>query len=373
MLGMLAILWEVDGRANESRYLGLTALAADSSVETAPGDKGEAPVSGGSRGILAMPVVWTRESLDDLVGRGIVNAPKGETIPWSRQVSRYEAAQAFDRAHLSLGSTPSSQGDETKMPVDVPADHWTYQAVRRCLNAGIFGGETGAFRGDKRLTRLEFARWLDNLIGSPPLPDLPEEVRRLPAGGAGEPPWGPQSAEDLRHPERFKLFRDIPGTRDRATVQRLVWWLILRPPQHDRETYRFLPDEPVNWNEFVVCLDRAASFAKPRSPDASTPQGAIAALKLAFWKADFPTLDRYLPAAEVEELGHSLRAEMRAIRFSFVDAQEVVDAKVTNVEFPSADLARVHLEYIPQWGDRETEVFEMSRRNGAWIVVPDNG
>jgi len=51
-------------------------------------------------------------------------------------------------------------------PVDVPADHWAYQAVKKLAADGIIDGyDNGRFNGDKTLTRYEFAVIIAKAIG----------------------------------------------------------------------------------------------------------------------------------------------------------------------------------------------------------------
>ncbi|MCH4188558.1 MAG: YadA-like family protein, partial [Megasphaera sp.] len=49
--------------------------------------------------------------------------------------------------------------DQTKMFPDVPANHWAYQAVQAMANTGLIEGyPDGEFKGDRTLTRYEFAQ-----------------------------------------------------------------------------------------------------------------------------------------------------------------------------------------------------------------------
>ncbi len=47
---------------------------------------------------------------------------------------------------------------------DVPADHWSYQAVKKLAQDGIIVGDTGRFNGDKGLTRYEMAVLVGNAM-----------------------------------------------------------------------------------------------------------------------------------------------------------------------------------------------------------------
>jgi hypothetical protein len=316
-----------------------------------------------------MPVEFAREALGRLVERGVVDSPGEEPVQWSGRVTRYEAVVGFARALRSLGQVDLRALGEIPAPPDVPRDHPAHDAVRTCIAGGIVEEGSPAFRGDDPLTRLEFALWLDRLIGSPELPRLPKEIAQRPRGTAVDPRWGLHAQDQLSHPETFGLFSDIEDPRDRARVHRLVWWLIFRPPPGSGVRYVFLPARPVDWNEYAVCLDRALRYLDRGPPDTSTPEGSIEALKLAFWRADFEGMDRYLPEGVMDVASRPVRTELRTCRFSFVDAQETVDSTATSVEHLSEARVRVHLAYVPHWGDRATEVFEMVREGDRWVIA----
>ncbi|MFQ6098623.1 MAG: S-layer homology domain-containing protein [Armatimonadota bacterium] len=77
-------------------------------------------------------------------------------------------------------ATPAFAADVTR---DVPFDHWAYDAVQKLVDAGVIVGYPDeTFRGDRAMTRYEFAMAVARLMDK--IPD-PEELRG-PAGPRGE-------------------------------------------------------------------------------------------------------------------------------------------------------------------------------------------
>jgi hypothetical protein len=297
---------------------------------TATPQAGATAVDG--RGVMSMPASRTAVAEKDLAARCILDQPSATHTEWDEEVTRGAAAVLLERAFAHLG--------------------------RPVPGAGVIPDEG---RPESPLTRLTLARSLDSLLGSPALPPRPPELAGEPDHASSDPVWGLHTPEQLQHPDRFRLFRDLGSPADRALVHRLAWWLIIRPPQHDRLDYRFHPSAPVTWDEFVVCLDRAVTSLKPNAPDTSTPEGTYAALVHAFWRADFPLADRYLAAP--------LRHGFRVARFTFVDAQEVVDSWVTGTEELGDGNVRIAIDYIPQWGDHDTGSVVLQRIGMTWVAV----
>jgi len=75
----------------------------------------------------------------------------------------------------------------------VPFDHWAYDAVQKLVDAGIMIGypKTNDFRGDRALTRYEFAMAISRLMDSPALKGEPgKDGAKGDPGGTG--PIGPK-------------------------------------------------------------------------------------------------------------------------------------------------------------------------------------
>ncbi len=312
-----------------------------------------------------MPRSWAEEAMSDLVARGIIEKQLGDKAAWDKPVSRYVAAAAFVRACEVASRPVLVTADQTQAPDDVQAGTPEREAVVRCIQFGILPSDVKRFGGKGALTRIEFARWLDRVIGSPAIPDVPPELRQ----GGESVGFAPPSSEELRHPERLRLFGDLPDTADRATVNRLAWWLILRPPQDGEGTAAFAPGNPVTWNEFVVCLDRSVSFLIPPRLDTSKPEGALAAMVYAVWKCDFAAADRYVSEEPMEGAEGSPRLEIRAVRYSFVDAQEAMDWRVTKVQLLGEGVAQVKIKYLAASNQVERETVTMELRNGVWVFT----
>jgi len=63
---------------------------------------------------------------------------------------------------LALVSLPAMAAEEMK---DVPKDHWAADSVQRLADAGIVKGyPDGEFKGDKLVTRFEFAAALERFV-----------------------------------------------------------------------------------------------------------------------------------------------------------------------------------------------------------------
>ena len=346
-----------------SQAMHSSAVAASGARSASPASDA-APSARGVRGVFAMPVEWAREALDDLVGRGVIDAAAAEQREWGDEVSRYTAVIAFDRARDSLGM-PEVSGDSTASSYgDVPRSHPAYGALHRCVTAGITGSEAAPFRGDASLTRLEFARWLDGLIGVPSLPTAsssPEQVLQLMQDG------DPTSVREALWAGR-ELFDDIPSEADSALVNRLQWWLILRLPRYGRCPHRFEPDRAVSWNDFVVCLRRAIGFIDTSPVDVSTPLGSIRAMKRAFWRCDFAEMDRYVEVGAIRPGAAIHEVEAHAIRFGLCDAAEFMDSRVTQIDHMTDQKARVILKGIsPFDGTIQTEAVNMTKRRNLWM------
>jgi hypothetical protein len=119
-------------------------------------------------------------------------------------------------------ATPGFAADVTR---DVPFDHWAYDAMQKLVDAGIIiGYPDETVRGDRAMTRYEFAMAIARLMDKIP---NPEELRG-PAGAAGERgPGGPAGADGKLGPpgERGAQGPQGPGMPPdeiRALVNKLL-------------------------------------------------------------------------------------------------------------------------------------------------------
>ncbi|MBC7287187.1 MAG: S-layer homology domain-containing protein, partial [Armatimonadetes bacterium] len=113
---------------------------------------------------------------------------------------------------------------------DVPFDHWAYDAVQTLVDKGIIVGyPDGLFRGDRAMTRYEFAmaisRLLDNLpkVSAQQGPPGPQG----PAGPAGpQGPAGPPGPQGPAGPPGPQGPPGPAGTVDEAQVRAIVQRLL---------------------------------------------------------------------------------------------------------------------------------------------------
>jgi len=104
----------------------------------------------------------------------------------------------------------------------VPFDHWAYDAVQKLVDQGIIiGYPDGTFRGNRAMTRYEFAmaisRLLDVVKGPGPGPSNPAKGDKGDAGVQGVPgPQGPAGAPGAVGPQ------GPAGTVDNAQVEAVV-------------------------------------------------------------------------------------------------------------------------------------------------------
>ena len=144
------------------------------------------------QGVMDMPTDYTQEAAARLVKLNLITVEQAAPENWTKEIPLVEAARIFTQAAQLLKRPPLTPSAKTE------------------------------------LTRITFAHWLDSLIGSPALPIPPREVEKSIAKRDSSDN-GTQTRARIKHPELFKLFRDLPNETDRAIVNRLVWWLILRP------------------------------------------------------------------------------------------------------------------------------------------------
>lgn len=65
----------------------------------------------------------------------------------------------------------------------------------------------------------------------------------------------------------------------------------------------------------------------------------------------------------------SPRLEIRAVRYSFVDAQEAMDWRVTKVQLLGEGVAQVKIKYLAASNQVERETVTMELRNGVWVFT----
>lgn len=102
---------------------------------------------------------WAEPVLTGLIRQGYVNGYGGRNLYPDRPITRAEAAAMLDRVlRLTEGASPGF--------MDVPEDHWAFQAVARLYKAGIVHGVTPeAFNPDRSITRMEMLNMLANATG----------------------------------------------------------------------------------------------------------------------------------------------------------------------------------------------------------------
>jgi len=103
----------------------------------------------------------------------------------------------------------------------VPFDHWAYDAVQKLVDQGIIiGYPDGTFRGNRAMTRYEFAMAISRLL------DVIGEGGIGPAGPAGAPgaqgPAGPQGPAGAPGAQGPKGDPGPAGTVDQAQVETIV-------------------------------------------------------------------------------------------------------------------------------------------------------
>jgi hypothetical protein len=75
---------------------------------------------------------------------------------------------------LILGLASSALAANDVSFSDVPTNHWAYGAVAKLANAGLIDGYSdGTFRGDKPITRYEFAILITRTMGQYEKADVP--------------------------------------------------------------------------------------------------------------------------------------------------------------------------------------------------------
>jgi len=83
-------------------------------------------------------------------------------------VSAFYLSQLGTGLLLAQEAVPSSATNQMKMFDDIPRDHWAYEAIRELTSHGImigyFDKPQNTFRGERSLTRYEFAYALQKAI-----------------------------------------------------------------------------------------------------------------------------------------------------------------------------------------------------------------
>ncbi|MEA3399791.1 MAG: S-layer homology domain-containing protein, partial [Armatimonadota bacterium] len=121
------------------------------------------------------------------------------------ETSNTTVGREYRLANGATAPTPGPRppGDEEVATEDaeealglVPFDHWAYDAVQMLIDRGILVGyPDGGFRGDRAMTRYEFAMAISRLLDT--FPEMEAGVG--PRGPAGEPgPAGPAGPEGPR-------------------------------------------------------------------------------------------------------------------------------------------------------------------------------
>jgi hypothetical protein len=108
---------------------------------------------------------------------------------------------------------------------DVPFDHWAYDAVQTLVDKGIIVGyPDGLFRGDRAMTRYEFAMAIARLLDNLPQAIKGEKGEPGPQGPAG--PAGPAGPPGPPGPAGPPGPQGPPGTVDEAQVRAIVQKLV---------------------------------------------------------------------------------------------------------------------------------------------------
>jgi hypothetical protein len=153
----------------------------------------------------------------------------------------------------------------------VPFDHWAYDAVQQLVNKGvIIGYPDGTFRGDRAMTRYEFAMAISRLIDN-----FGKMVPTGPAGAPGAPgaagpqgevgpagPQGPAGAQGDVGPQGPK--GEI-GVADMAQVEALIKKLLdeFKPELADlKKDVDYLKDDVYDLGDRVTALEEQAKKPK---------------------------------------------------------------------------------------------------------------
>ena len=153
----------------------------------------------------------------------------------------------------------------------VPFDHWAYDAVQQLVNKGVIVGyPDGTFRGDRAMTRYEFAMAISRLIDN-----FGKMVPTGPAGAPGAPgaagpqgevgpagPQGPAGAQGDVGPQGPK--GEI-GVADMAQVEALIKKLLdeFKPELADlKKDVDYLKDDVYDLGDRVTALEEQAKKPK---------------------------------------------------------------------------------------------------------------
>ena len=98
------------------------------------------------------------------VSRGKVSVAK-DVADMKREMEAIKAQNAKITAILNAVLGADLPEDQTNMFPDVPANHWAYEAVNDMAKRGlVIGYEDGQFKGDRTMTRYEFAMIVERAI-----------------------------------------------------------------------------------------------------------------------------------------------------------------------------------------------------------------
>ena len=98
------------------------------------------------------------------VSRSKVSVAK-DVADMKREMEAMKAQNAKITAILNAVLGADLHEDQTNMFPDVPANHWAYEAVNDMAKRGlVIGYEDGQFKGDRTMTRYEFAMIVERAI-----------------------------------------------------------------------------------------------------------------------------------------------------------------------------------------------------------------
>ena len=98
------------------------------------------------------------------VSRSKVSVAK-DVADMKREMEAMKAQNAKITAILNAVLGADLPEDQTSMFPDVPANHWAYEAVNDMAKRGlVIGYEDGQFKGDRTMTRYEFAMIVERAI-----------------------------------------------------------------------------------------------------------------------------------------------------------------------------------------------------------------
>lgn len=101
---------------------------------------------------------WAADAVKMLTSSDIISGYADGTFRGNRNITRYEASVLLARYVENRFSISS---DKDASFSDIPENHWAYKSVRYIADAGIIKGyDNGGFRGNRFVTRYEMAQML---------------------------------------------------------------------------------------------------------------------------------------------------------------------------------------------------------------------